>query len=92
MIGNSSPTLMEEVTDFISGPATAPGDVGQDWHHCGRGRGVRDRTRSHKPYGQGSWRTLKRREFLMNGAAQRLHLKRLPAYTTEPNPGEGVWV
>jgi hypothetical protein len=30
MIGNSSPTLMEEVTDFISGPATAPGDSGQD--------------------------------------------------------------
>jgi hypothetical protein len=28
----------------------------------------------------------------MNGAAQRLHLKRLPAYTPEPNPGEGVWV
>jgi transposase len=31
------------------------------------------------------------REFLANGAAQRLHLERLPAYAPEPNPGEGLW-
>jgi transposase len=31
------------------------------------------------------------REFLANGAAQRLHLERLPAYAPELNPGEGVW-
>jgi transposase len=30
-------------------------------------------------------------EFLANGAAQRLHLERLPAYAPELNPGEGVW-
>lgn len=29
--------------------------------------------------------------FLANGAAQRLHLERLPAYAPELNPGEGVW-
>ena len=31
------------------------------------------------------------REFLVNGAAQRLHLERLPAYAPELNPGEGLW-
>jgi transposase len=31
------------------------------------------------------------REFLANGAAQRLHLERLPAYAPELNPGEGLW-
>jgi transposase len=31
------------------------------------------------------------REFLTNGAAQRLHLERLPAYAPELNPGEGLW-
>jgi transposase len=30
-------------------------------------------------------------EFLANGAAQRLHLERLPAYAPELNPGEGLW-
>ena len=30
------------------------------------------------------------REFLTNGAAQRLHLERLPAYAPELNPGEGL--
>jgi transposase len=30
-------------------------------------------------------------EFLSNGAAQRLHLERLPAYAPELNPGEGLW-
>jgi transposase len=30
-------------------------------------------------------------EFLANGAAQRLHLERLPAYAPDLNPGEGVW-
>jgi transposase len=30
-------------------------------------------------------------EFLANGAAQRLHLERLPAYAPELNPDEGVW-
>jgi transposase len=30
-------------------------------------------------------------EFLANGAAQRLHLERLPAYAPELNPGEGRW-
>jgi transposase len=29
--------------------------------------------------------------FLTNGAAQRLHLERLPAYAPDLNPGEGVW-
>ena len=29
-------------------------------------------------------------EFLANGAAQRLHLERLPAYAPELNPGEGL--
>ena len=29
--------------------------------------------------------------FLANGAAQRLHLERLPAYAPELNPDEGVW-
>jgi transposase len=29
--------------------------------------------------------------FLTNGAAQRPHLERLPAYPPEPNPGEGLW-
>jgi transposase len=31
------------------------------------------------------------RECLANGAAQRLHLERLPAYAPELNPGEGLW-
>ena len=30
-------------------------------------------------------------EFLAHGAAQRLHLERLPAYAPELNPGEGLW-
>lgn len=30
-------------------------------------------------------------EFLANGAAQRLHVERLPAYAPELNPGEGLW-
>ena len=29
--------------------------------------------------------------FLVNGAAQRLHLERLPAYAPDLNPGEGLW-
>ena len=29
--------------------------------------------------------------FLANGAAQRLHLERLPAYAPELHPGEGLW-
>jgi transposase len=29
--------------------------------------------------------------FLANGAAQRIHLERLPAYAPELNPGEGLW-
>ncbi len=28
---------------------------------------------------------------LANGAAQRLHVERLPAYAPELNPGEGLW-
>jgi transposase len=31
------------------------------------------------------------KQFLANGAAQRLHLERLPAYASELNPGEGLW-
>jgi transposase len=31
------------------------------------------------------------KEFLTNGAAQRMHLERLPAYAPELNPDEGVW-
>jgi transposase len=31
------------------------------------------------------------RASLANGTAQRLHLERLPAYTPELNPGEGLW-
>jgi transposase len=31
------------------------------------------------------------REFLTNGASQRLHLERLPAYAPELNPGEALW-
>jgi transposase len=30
-------------------------------------------------------------EFLAHGAAQRLHLERLPGYAPELNPGEGLW-
>ena len=30
-------------------------------------------------------------EFLANGAAQRMHLERLPASAPELNPGEGLW-
>jgi transposase len=30
-------------------------------------------------------------ECLANGAAQRMHLERLPAYAPELNPGEGLW-
>jgi transposase len=29
--------------------------------------------------------------FLANGAAQRIHLERLPAYAPDLNPGEGLW-
>ncbi len=29
--------------------------------------------------------------FLLNGAAHRIHLERLPAYAPELNPGEGLW-
>jgi transposase len=29
--------------------------------------------------------------FLTNGASQRLHLERLPAYAPDLNPGEGLW-
>lgn len=31
------------------------------------------------------------RDFLADGAAQRLQLERLPAYAPELNPGEGLW-
>jgi transposase len=31
------------------------------------------------------------RDFLADGAAQRVHLERLPAYAPELNPGEGLW-
>jgi transposase len=31
------------------------------------------------------------REFLAQGAAQRIPLERLPAYAPELNPGEGLW-
>jgi transposase len=31
------------------------------------------------------------KDFLADGAAQRLHLERLPAYAPERNPGEGLW-
>jgi transposase len=31
------------------------------------------------------------REFLANGAAQRIHPEHLPAYAPELNPDEGVW-
>ena len=31
------------------------------------------------------------REFLANGAVQRLHVERLPAYAPDLNPGEGLW-
>lgn len=31
------------------------------------------------------------RDFLAHGAAQRLHLERLPAYAPGLNPGEGLW-
>ncbi len=31
------------------------------------------------------------KELLANGASQRLHLERLPAYAPELNPGEGLW-
>jgi transposase len=31
------------------------------------------------------------KSFLANGAAQRIHLERLPAYAPELNPGEGLW-
>lgn len=30
-------------------------------------------------------------EFLANGATQRIHLERLPAYAPELNPGESLW-
>jgi hypothetical protein len=29
---------------------------------------------------------------MAHGAAQRLHLERLPAYAPERNPGEGLWL
>jgi transposase len=31
------------------------------------------------------------KEFLVNGAAQRVRVERLPAYTPELHPGEGLW-
>ena len=31
------------------------------------------------------------KKFLANGAAQRLHVERLPAYAPDLNPGEGLW-
>ena len=31
------------------------------------------------------------RDFLLQGAARRLHLERLPAYAPDLNPDEGVW-
>jgi transposase len=31
------------------------------------------------------------KEFLTNGAAQHIHLERLPAYAPELNPDEGLW-
>jgi transposase len=31
------------------------------------------------------------KKFLASGAAQRMHLERLPAYAPELNPGEGLW-
>jgi transposase len=31
------------------------------------------------------------KEFLAHGAAQRVHVERLPAYAPERNPGEGLW-
>jgi transposase len=31
------------------------------------------------------------KEFLTKGAAQQIHLERLPAYAPELNPGEGLW-
>ena len=31
------------------------------------------------------------KDFLANGAAQRLHLERPPAYAPELNPDEGIW-
>jgi transposase len=31
------------------------------------------------------------KDFLANGAAQRLHLERLPAYAPALNPDEGIW-
>jgi transposase len=31
------------------------------------------------------------KDFLANGAAQRLHIERLPAYAPELNPDEGFW-
>jgi transposase len=31
------------------------------------------------------------KDFLADGAAQRMHLERLPAYAPELNPGEGLW-
>jgi transposase len=30
-------------------------------------------------------------DLLANGAAQRIHAERLPAYAPELNPGEGLW-
>jgi DDE superfamily endonuclease len=36
-------------------------------------------------------RSLTIKKFLANGASQRLHLERLPAYAPELNPDEGVW-
>ena len=31
------------------------------------------------------------KQFLSEGAAQRLHLERLPSYAPDLNPDEGVW-
>jgi transposase len=31
------------------------------------------------------------KEYLSNGAAQRIHLEQLPSYAPELNPAEGIW-
>jgi transposase len=31
------------------------------------------------------------KEYLSNGAAQRIHLEQLPGYAPELNPAEGIW-
>ena len=36
-------------------------------------------------------RSKRLREYLADGASQRIHLERFPAYAPELNPAEGVW-